>query len=67
MFEFDLIACEHDSEGYYYPRWDRATPITVTAPDKQTAINTAAVALGGCRRGFYWGFKVKAIRSAVTA
>jgi hypothetical protein len=69
LFEFDLKAVEHDREGYYFPRWDRATPITITATTKQDAINKAAAMLGPCPRGrgWYWGFRVGAIRSAVTA
>lgn len=63
-FEFHLRAVEHDPEGYYFPRWDRATPITVTATTRQQAINTAAAALGPCpRRGWYWGFKVDKIKA----
>ena len=62
-FTFHMRACPHDREGYYYPRWDRATSISIVAANKQAAINMAAVALGECPRGrgWYWGFKVDRI------
>jgi hypothetical protein len=68
MFEFHLRATPHDREGYYFPRWDKATPITVRAATRQEAINQAAAALGACPRGrgWFWGFKVVRIES-VTA
>ena len=64
-FDFQLRAVEHDREGYYYPRWDRATPITVRAKTQQEAIIQAAAALGPCPRGrgWYWGFKVDKIEA----
>lgn len=60
---FHLRATPHDREGYYYPRWDKATPITVRATSKQAAIDKAAAVLGECPRGrgWYWGFKVDQI------
>lgn len=64
-FEFHLRATEHDREGYYYPRWDRATPIVVRAATKQAAVNQAAAALGECRRGYFWGFKCDRIETVV--
>ena len=65
-FDFHLRAVEHDREGYYFPRWDRATPITVRAATKRAAINQAAAALGDCPRGrnWDWGFKVDRIEAA---
>lgn len=69
QFEFDMRAVEHDRDGYYHPRWDRATPITVTATTKQAAVNAAAAMLGACPRGrgWYWGFRVDAVRSVMSA
>lgn len=63
-FEFDMKAIEHDGEGYYYPRWDQATPVTARGETKQEAINKAARMLGDCPRGrgWYWGFKIVATR-----
>jgi glycosyltransferase A (GT-A) superfamily protein (DUF2064 family) len=39
----------------------------VRAATKQDAINQADAALGPCRRGWYWGFRVKRIEAAVIA
>ncbi len=63
-FDFHLRAIDCDREGYYFPRWDRATPIVIRAATKQAAIDAAAAALGPCRRGWYWGFKVDRIETA---
>jgi hypothetical protein len=63
-FDFHMRACPHDRSGYYYPRWDRATPITVRAATKQEAINQAAAALGECRSGYYWRFRLDRIEAA---
>jgi hypothetical protein len=63
-YEFDLRVVDIDREGYYYPRWDRATPMTITAADKQDAVNQACDLMGEAPRGRYWGVKVVAIRSA---
>ena len=57
-YDFHLRATAHDREGYYVPRWDKAVSIVMRAATKQDAINKAAVALGPCPRGDYWGFKV---------
>lgn len=65
QYEFDVRVVEHDREGYCYPRWDRATPMTITAPTRQDAVNQACDLMGKCRSGRYWGVKVDAIRSAV--
>ena len=63
-FDFHMRVVECDREGYYFPRWDKSTPITVRAATKQEAINQAVAALGECRRGWYWGFKVARIEAA---
>lgn len=66
-YEFDVRVVDIDSEGYYYPRWDRATPMTITAPSRQDAVNQACALMGECRRGRYWGVKVDRIRSVSKA
>ena len=58
-FECRVIDC--DREGYYYPRWDRATPVTVDAADRQDAIDKAGALMGDCRRGWYWGVRVVSV------
>lgn len=67
-FEFHLRVVDCDREGYYIPRWDRATPIVVRAATKQEAINKAAAAMGECPRGrgWYWGFKVDRVEAVAS-
>lgn len=65
LFDFDLLLAQADREGYYYTRWDQATPITARAATKQEAINAAAAALGQPRRGFYWVARVKKVTASV--
>ena len=64
LFDFDLVLAQADREGYYYTRWDLATPITVRAATQQQAINDAAAALGQPRRGRYWVARVKKVVAA---
>ena len=64
LFDFDLLLAEADREGYYYTRWDKATPITVRAATKRQAAADAAAALGESRRGHYWVYRVKRVTSA---
>ena len=67
LFDFDLRLAQADREGYYYTRWDQATPITVRAATKQDAINVAAHALGAPRSGRYWVARVKSVTAAAIA
>lgn len=46
LFRFKGRACGSDPEGYYYPRWDKATPVSVLADTKQEATNKAYAMLG---------------------
>lgn len=62
MMRFDMRAAQADREGYYYTRWDKATPISVVAETKRQAINKAAAALGDARPGYCWVFVVDSIR-----
>ena len=64
LFDFDLLMAQADREGYYFTRWDLATPITVRAATQQQAINDAAAALGQPRRGRYWVARVKKVVAA---
>ena len=64
LFDFDLLMAQADRKGYYYTRWDLATPITVRAATQQQAINDAAAALGQPRRGRYWVARVKKVVAA---
>lgn len=62
---FHLRATEHDPEGYYFPRWDMATPVTVEAETQQDAIILAAKILGPTtrHRNWYWGFRLDRIEA----
>lgn len=64
---FYLRAAQADRAGYYYTRWDQATPIEVVAETKQAAINAAAAILGEARRDRYWTFKTDRIAPAPPA
>lgn len=64
QYEFDVRVVDIDREGYYYPRWDRSTPMTITAVTRQDAVNQAVDLMGACPRGRYWGVKVDRIRTA---
>ncbi|GAA1148752.1 hypothetical protein GCM10009651_36600 [Microbacterium natoriense] len=46
LFRFKGRATGSDPEGYYYPRWDRAQPISVIAPTKRAATLKALALLG---------------------
>lgn len=54
-FEFDLRLTEADPSGYYYPRWDQAQKITVTANTLDEAMKKAYVVMGKTpRQGWDW-------------
>lgn len=61
-FEYEMRVASADREGYYYTRWDRATPITATAGTKQEAVNKACAQMGDPARGRYWAVKVDKVR-----
>lgn len=66
LFDFDLRLAQADREGYYYTRWDLATPVTIRAATQQEAVDNAARALGEPRRGRYWVAQVDKVTAAVT-
>lgn len=45
-FRFTGRATGSDPEGYYYPRWDRAQPVSVLAKTKAEALTKAKALLG---------------------
>jgi hypothetical protein len=51
---FHMRVASADREGYYYTRWDQATPVTTRATTKQQAVNAACALMGEARRGRYW-------------
>ncbi len=61
MSTFVMRAAQADIEGYYYTRWDTATPIEVKAETKQEAIDKAVKILGPPRSGRYWTFEIDKI------
>lgn len=56
MMRWEFRATEIDESGYYYPRWDRAIPITVDAENREDAGQVVLTALGKPRRGRGWGW-----------
>lgn len=56
-FEFQMRATARDPSGYYFPRWDLADKMTVTAATKSEAMKIAKEALGTARNG--WGLVFK--------
>ena len=62
-FEFDLRLTEADPSGYYYPRWDQAQKITVTADTLNEAIKKATIVMGKTRNhGWKWRAVCDSIR-----
>ena len=64
MMRWHCETVQCDREGYYFPRWDLATPITVTAQTKQDAVNKVVAMMGQPRRGRYWGVRVLSVEEA---
>ena len=64
MMRFHMQAARADRTGYYYTRWDQATPIVADVETKQQAINDAAAALGEAGPGRYWLFQVDRVTPA---
>lgn len=64
LFRFIMRATPRDPSGYYYPRWDIAQKITVTAANKQEAMEKAGAALGENNRRWPWAFQFDAINEA---
>lgn len=54
LFRFKGRATGSDPTGYYYPRWDRATPISVVAATKSEATAKAWPMLGTHPRFGSW-------------
>ena len=61
---FHMKAVEKDLGGYYAPWWDLATPITVTAENKDAAFEEATAVMGKLRSGWVWLFRVEKIEPA---
>ena len=51
-----VVRC--DREGYYYTDWSKATPVVVTADNRQGAVNEASRLMGEPPHGYYWGVRV---------
>lgn len=62
MATYKLLAAGRDSTGYYYTRWDRAIPISVTAETEAEALEKDKKALGTPPGvSDIWAFRVKEI------
>ena len=53
-FKFDGKIVTADTTGYYHPRWDQATPITVYADTRDAATKKAIAVMPPTRRGWKW-------------
>lgn len=67
QFVFKMRAAQADRTGYYYTRWDQATPIEVVAASKKEALNKAEAVLGEPRTGRYWSYMVDKIVDVAAA
>lgn len=57
-FRFKGRAVTVDNSGYYYARWDTATPVEALASTRDEAFEKAFAMLGESdRRGFSWRIK----------
>ena len=63
QFRFTMRATAKDGSGYYHPRWDLATRITVIAPTRAEAVEAASEMLGdhGRGRGWYWVMRIDSV------
>jgi len=61
MFRFKMRAVEKDPEGYYYVRWDRATPLIVIAETREDAYKKCWALMGKSSRGWAWTAVIDAI------
>ena len=64
-YRFHLRRIEGDSEGYYYPRWDRAQSVTVIAATENEALRKARAMSPELRRPWRWLFQVDRIEEVV--
>ena len=65
MFKFKMRVVEEDPEGYYYVRWDRATPISVIAENKKDAYKQCWEVMGDSPRGWTWTAHIDSIEAHV--
>src|SRR5690606_11063350 len=54
-FKFNMRRIEKDPSGYYHPRWDRATPVSVIAENESEAFKKVWALSGETNRyGWVW-------------
>lgn len=64
-FKFNMRRIEKDPSGYYYPRWDRALPVSVIAENESEAYKKLWALSGRTRRsGWVWTAKIDSIEEA---
>jgi hypothetical protein len=63
-FDFHMRGVDRDRDPYYYTNWDNAIPLVIRATNRREAVNKADAAMGPCRSGRYWVFKVDRIEAA---
>lgn len=54
LYEFHARVVKSDPTGYYFPRWDNATPVTVVAETRDEAFQKVFSAMGKCEHGWRW-------------
>jgi hypothetical protein len=64
QYDFHIVVTDMDPEGYYYTRWDKATPLVIRATNRSEAFTKAWAVMGECRRGRTWTGRIKRIESA---
>lgn len=60
-----VVRCS--SVGYYYTDWSKATPVVVTADNRQGAVNEASRLMGEPPHGYYWGVRVDRVEQVEDA
>lgn len=61
---FKMRVVDKDPTGYYYVRWDRATPVEVIAPDRAEAFQRLWALMGQAPRHRTWTAQVDSIGPA---
>lgn len=67
LFEFTMRYIDKDPTGYYYERWDRATPTLIIAPTKAEAYTALWAMLGPSPRHWTWTAQIDKVRQLTPA
>lgn len=61
-YAFDMQVVDRPDDAYYITRWDRATPITVVAANREAAYEKVWTVMGVAPRGAHWTARIKRVR-----